>query len=205
MIAELYNASADIYGKRMFSVVSFVARPGDRVALIGDGGTFVLQSLLGMCRLSEGYASIDGEALLPQLAAYVRRNISYIPKNMEFGNVTLNEVAKYLFGCNKRIRHPDDIIGQNLEAVGVDKDCLQKPFCQLQPAIAQRAVIAITFGLERHIALLDSPTSAQDEYGRQSIAKFIASKRFDEISVIVASDDPVVIAVCNKRVNLRNS
>lgn len=207
MVAELYNASAEICGKCKFSAVSFVARPGDRIALFGDGGTLVLQSLLGMCRLSEGCASVDGEPVLPQLAAYMRRSMAYLPKKLDFGNVTLKEVAKYLYGvaCNNDVLYSDDIIMQNLKAVGVSEDCLHKPFCHLRPAVAQRTAMALAFGFERQIALFDSPTSVQEESGRQLVAQFIASERFDNVSVIVATDDPVVMAVCNKRIELSNS
>ena len=53
-------------------------------------------------------------------------------------------------------------------------------------------------------ALLDNPTSLQDEAGSKLIADYLSSSLFDDVAVGVATSDPSVIAVCNKKQFIAN-
>lgn len=207
MIAEIFNASMSMNGNRLFSDISFVAIPGDRVALIcddGNAGTMVLQTFLGMRRLDSGWASFDGEPILPHLAACFRHHITYMPKQFDFGSMTVVDVAKALYGeqINHEISYSADKLADAMQQLGVDKILVNKPFNSLDPATSQRVAIALACIFERPIALFDNPTSHQDEAGRDIVTQFIASERFDDVAVVVATNSQEMIGMCNKTVRL---
>lgn len=207
MIAELYKASIRKDDKSLFSDLSFLVSSGDRMALVGGDATtatLILRSLLGMTKLDTGWASYDGEPILPSIAPCFRRDVAYMPKKFGFGSMTIERVAKDIYSekINKDYKYNAVDVQRSLKQLGVDEKCIGERFDALDKATAQRVAMALAFMFERPVALLDSPTSEQDELGRNIVANFIASQRFDNVAVIVATNDPEIIAVCNKRISL---
>lgn len=207
MIAELHNATLRVGSREVFANLSFMARPGQRVGIVGghDGDSaLVLQALLGMCRLSEGWACLDGEPVLHQLAAVFRPFVAWLPRDVSFGKATVDDVAHELLGANANhgMAYSADMLRRSLEQVGVDGGCVDRPFGRMDMATAQRALMGVTFMENRPVALMDSPTMWQDDDGRRIVAEYIASPRFDDVAVIVATDDMAVLDVCDKVVNL---
>ena len=93
-------------------------------------------------------------------------------------------------------------VAAELSALGVDADCMQKGFDEMDEAVAQRASLVLVGMFERQLLLLDNPTSHQDEAGCQLVAGYIKQKRSEGVALIVATADENLLAVCNKRVNL---
>ena len=96
MNIELYKAGMKYKDSQIFSDLSFLAGAGDRLALVSSDYkslTMTLQAMLGMRRLCSGWASIDGEPVLPSVAACYRRYISYLPNNIDFEDITLEQLA----------------------------------------------------------------------------------------------------------------
>ena len=205
MIAELYKASTSADGRCLFAGLSFTSCPGDRVALIANdpvAASSAVEAMLGMRGLSEGWASFDGEPVLPHQAAYFRRFVSYLPPRLNFGNVTVGEVARGMYGedVNSGCKYSVDTVLDCLHRLGVEADSLDKPFASLDKGEAQRAAMALSLMFKRPVVLLDNPTSAQDDDGRRLVAALLASERFDDVSVVVATNDEEIIAVCNKKI-----
>ena len=97
MNIELYKAGMKYKDSKIFSDLSFLAGAGDRLALVSSDYkslTMTLQAMLGMRRLCSGWASIDGEPVLPSVAACYRRYISYLPNNIDFEDITVEQLAK---------------------------------------------------------------------------------------------------------------
>ncbi len=97
MNIELYKAAMKFKDNQLFSDLSFISSAGDRLALVSSDAeclTMTLQAMLGMRRMDSGWACIDGEPVLPSVATCFRRYISYLPKNIDFGSVTVEQVAK---------------------------------------------------------------------------------------------------------------
>ena len=61
MILELYKASLNDGGRKVFSGLSFLVNPGERIAVVGGScgdRTQLLQVLLGLRRLDSGWACL---------------------------------------------------------------------------------------------------------------------------------------------------
>ena len=205
MTIEMYHAGMEKDSRPIFSDVSFLADPGERVALFGTppvAPSLALQALLGVRKLDSGWACIDGEPLIPPQAAYFRRYISYLPQSIGFGNMTVEDVACLLYGekANSGNAYSRENLTNQLDSVGVSGECACKPFAALDAATAQRAAIAVTFMLNRPVALLDNPTSMQDDRGRALVAEYLASRHFADTAMVVATADPAVLEICGKAV-----
>lgn len=207
MILELYKATLRSGVREVFGGLSFLAKPGERVAVTGGmpgDGSAVLQTFLGLRRLESGWACFDGEPVLPEIAACFRKSVAYLSRDFNFGSMTVESVAQTLFGerINRSVAYSSDRLSESLEQLGVASSCLAEPFGSLDAATSQRALMAITFMPRRQVALMDSPTLWQDERGRQFVAEYIASPRFDDVSVVVATDDRAILDVCSKVVSI---
>ena len=63
-------------------------------------------------------------------------------------------------------------------------------------------LIGLTFMFDRPVALLDNPTSAQDDEGRARVVDFLSSPRFDSVAMLVATDDEALMQACHKVVRI---
>ena len=116
----------------------------------------------------------------------------------------MQEVAKSQFAikANADYAYSVKAVAAELSSLGVDADCMQKGFDEMDEAVAQRASLVLVGMFERQLLLLDNPTSRQDEAGCQLVAGYIKQKRSEGVALIVATADENLLAVCNKRVNL---
>ena len=207
MIAELYKATLCSGNRDVFADLSFTVKPGQRVAVVcgcpGDG-TLLLQAFLGMDRLKSGWVCLDGEPVFPQFAAYFRRSMAFLPRQHGFGVLTPADVARARCAekANRGLKYSADEVRRSLERLEVDGSCIDKPFDDMDMAVAQRALMALTFMCDRPVALVDEPTLWQDSHGRSIVAEYIASPRFDKSSVVVATRDDAVLAVCDRVIEL---
>ena len=192
MIFEFKNATAVKGGETLFSDVSFVAQPGDAVAVTGntESRKALLLAMLGMRPLKSGWVSIDGEPVTATTGTYFRQFIAYQPDSLDFEGLTVQEVAKSQFALkvNADYAYSAKAVAAELMRLGVADGCMQKGF---------------DVGMfERQLLLLDNPTSRQDEAGCRLVADYIMQKRSEGVALIVATGDQTLLAVCNKRVNL---
>lgn len=207
MILELYKASLDNGGRKVFSNLSFLVKSGERVAVVGGSSgdrTQLLQVLLGLRRLDSGWACLDGSPVLPRLGTFYRSYMSYMPSSFSLGSITVEQLARYVYSeqANRGNKYDAEQVEENLRALGVGSNCLASSFDKLDSSTGQRVLMALTFMFNRSVALLDNPTSQQDEEGRALVADYIRSSRFKDVAMLLATEDPVVLEVCDKVVRI---
>lgn len=81
-------------GERVFSDLTFEARPGDMVAITGENGagkTSMLKLIKGLYRPQSGAVRVDGFDIRQLDAADLRRQIAYVPQQPDFFNGTIAE------------------------------------------------------------------------------------------------------------------
>ena len=84
MKVELKDGTVSAGGRRLFEGLSFVARSGEVVCVVGgrgSGKTLLLRALMGMWPIDEGVASFDGAVVTPLSAPYLRKEVSYVPQD----------------------------------------------------------------------------------------------------------------------------
>ena len=207
MILELYKASLNDGGRKVFSGLSFLVNPGERIAVVGGScgdRTQLLQVLLGLRRLDSGWACLDGSPVLPRLGTFYRSCMSYMPSSFSLGNITVEQLARYVYSeqANKAHKYDAEQVKESLGALGIDSNCLALSFDKLDPSTTQRVLMALTFMFNRPVALFDNPTSEQDEEGRVRVIDYIRSPRFKDVAMLLATEDPAIVEVCDKVVRI---
>ena len=92
MILELYKASLNEGTRKVFANLSFLVDAGQRLAVTGGTArdrTLLLQVLLGLRRLDDGWACLDGSPVLPSLGSFYRSCMGYVPSSMGMGGVSV--------------------------------------------------------------------------------------------------------------------
>ena len=207
MIIEMYEATVAHDGKSVGGNLSFQADSGNIVGITGgnaDSRTAIIESMLGFRPLTKGWVSIDGEPLLPGTAAYFRNKTGYMPRTSGLTDENVGNFFKYVvsLSSNAGCIYSKEAVIKEWEALSVGAECYDKQFAELPAAVAQRICLSLLGLLARPIAILDSPTSAQDADGRIAVLSYLCSPRFKQIATIAATDDPAMLSICNKTINI---
>ena len=210
MVVEFNKATVASEGHEVFTDISFTSSPGERTAITGRSAadrTLALQAILGMKALDSGWICLDGEPICPQIGAFYRNRVSYMPHDFCFGGMTVDEVARYI--CReqggKGFKYDASFVMGHLAELTVADIRLSATFRSLSADIAQRTLIALTFMFSRPVALLDDPTYAQDEAGRRAVVDYMESGKFKDTTMIVATCDPDILSICDRVVSLDKS
>lgn len=171
---------------------SFIARKGEKIALLGANGsgkTTLLAAIAGFIKC-EGSIKVVG-----------RNRISYLFENPDdlFLFPTLREDVGY--ALTKKGLSADDIsrrIDELLSAVGLGTG--NRPVASLSRGQRQRAALAALLAAEPELLLLDEPTAALDDAEKLRLAELIRSL---PSTVIIATHDRAFAAsACGREVSL---
>lgn len=207
MVIELYKGSIYDNGVPLFRDVSFQACPGEIVAVTAnriEPMTALLHSLAGMRALDSGWANVGGEPIVKPLAAYFRRQMSCVPRNVDFGDITVSDV----FGmfCNMRVntgmQGHKDMLKECLSGLHVSDSSIDKPFSALQPSEAQRVAIAVAAVCAHPIMLLDEPVAYQSDSEVALVSDFLHSPRFKDVAIVLTTQNRLLLSRCTNTVML---
>lgn len=209
MIIEMKDVHLQVGESGQYGNISFSALPGDIFAVTGgsqQARSAVLQSLTGVQPVEKGWISVDGEAVKGNLGAYFRRQMSYLPSCLDFGDELVRDVIDYYIclSVNKSKEISMSILKDELRQLSLKDDVIDRKFSALSAAEAQRVAIALTGMTERKVFLLDNPTSSQDERGIMSVMSYLCSPRMKDVTLVVATSDQALLSVCNKSLNLNH-
>ncbi len=154
------------YGKQLaLGDVSLDIPHGARVALVGPNGSG--KSTLLRCVM--GLLSCEGEVLLDGRAPFAHRNeiaarLAYVPQVAPQLGATVREVVRAvttLRGLDPA--HVAEVAGKLDLAV---EPIASRPFRALSGGMKQKLLIALAFGADASLLILDEPTASLDERAR---------------------------------------
>lgn len=203
----MYNATVGDDERDIVTGLSFQADSGNIVGITGGGAderTAIMESMLGFRPLKKGWVSIDGEPLVPDTAAYFRNRMGYMPRLSGLTDEHVSDFIKYMvrLDTNSGCIYSKEAVIEEWNVLSIGEECYDKRFSELPPAVAQRISLSLIGLLGHPIALLDSPTSAQDDEGRMAVVAYLRSVRFKRIAAIAATDDHAVLSVCNRTIDI---
>jgi ABC-type Mn2+/Zn2+ transport system ATPase subunit len=166
--------------------VSFIAAPGDLVAIVGPNGagkSSLFAALLGLIPTAAGRVSLAGSfAFVPQHGSAERS----FP-------VTALDVA--LMGAYRRARplrrlsRDERRAGRRaLERVAM-LELARKPFGQLSGGQQQRILLARALVQQGSVLLLDEPLSGVDAVSEEAIMRALVEERAEGRAVLMATHD----------------
>ena len=193
--------------------VSFVARPGEVLALMGASGsgkTTVLRAIAGLERFSTGAIEMAGLSRgpgpLPRGAA-LRELHARVGIVFQFHNLFAHLTAAHnvwLAPVHVRGAGPDDAertARRLLDELGVGPRADARPH-ELSGGEAQRVAIARALAMNPPLLLLDEPTASLDAERRAELARTVRGLVSGGRTILAATHDADFVRACADRVLL---
>ena len=198
----IQNIRKGYRNKPVLQDVSFAAKSGDCVGVLGGNGTgksTLLRTLAGVIRADGGQFLWNEFDLLRDEA---RRSafVGYVPQ----GTPLLQELTAK---DNLRLWYDGAAMEQSLDSgvlklLGVDQ-FLKTPVCKMSGGMKKRLSIGCAVAHDPRILLLDEPSAALDLVCKEQILEYLAAFRRRGGTVILSTHDVQEIGVCSARYLLR--
>ena len=198
----IQNIRKGYRNKPVLQDVSFAAKSGDCVGVLGGNGTgksTLLRTLAGVIRADGGQFLWNEFDLLRDEA---RRSafVGYVPQ----GTPLLQELTAK---DNLRLWYDGAAMEQSLDSgvlklLGVDQ-FLKTPVCKMSGGMKKRLSIGCAVAHDPRILLLDEPSAALDLVCWERILDYLEAFRKRGGIVILSSHDVQEIGVCSARYLLR--
>jgi ABC-2 type transport system ATP-binding protein len=194
-------------GTRALAEVSFLARPGEVLGLLGENGagkTTALRILAGYLTPSTGSARVAGLDVVDESLA-ARAQVGYLPEQVPLPReLRVREYLRYraeLKGGPPGKRRLDTVIDEVLAEVGLVGE-QRRLISQLSKGYRQRVGLADALLHRPKVLLLDEPTDGLDPNQRREVLALIA--RLGQTHAVILSTHvlPEVESVCQRLVIL---
>lgn len=194
-------------GTQALKDVSFTARPGEVLGLLGENGagkTTALRILAGYLKPSAGTAAVAGFDVVdePLLA---RAQVGYLPEQVPLPReLRVREYLRYraeLKGVTGPRRSREALLDEVLAAVGLASE-QRRLLAQLSKGYRQRVGLADALLHRPKVLLLDEPTDGLDPNQRREVLQLIA--RLGQTHAVILSTHvlPEIESVCQRVVIL---
>jgi ABC-type polar amino acid transport system ATPase subunit len=181
-------------GRPILDAVTFAAKAGELVALMGvsgSGKTTMLRAIAGLDSISDGTIDLGGVVGIVFQFHHLFAHLSALD------NVSLAQVH-----VSHRSRVEADRRSQQLlDMLGVGGRAHAKPH-ELSGGEAQRVAIARALAVEPSVLLMDEPTASLDRTRRDDLAATLTQLAGAGRTVVVATHDADFVRSCAHRAML---
>lgn len=185
---------------RILQSVSFEARPGEMVALVGKNGTgksTLMNILSGMLRPDGGTICYFGHTMGKKRSLYAKY-CGYVPQsNGLMEELSVQDNISLWTGKSGR---PDENLMQMFHL----EDILKKPVIKLSGGMKRRVAVACAMANFPPILLMDEPTAALDREYRELFHGFMRDYLNMNGILVIATHDEREIAMADRIVLLEN-
>lgn len=194
-------------GTQALTDVSFTARPGEVLGLLGENGagkTTALRILAGYLKPSTGTAEVAGFDVVDEPLA-ARAQVGYLPEQVPLPReLRVREYLRYraeLKGVTVPRRSLNALLDEVLAAVGLASE-QRRLLAQLSKGYRQRVGLADALLHRPKVLLLDEPTDGLDPNQRREVLQLIA--RLGQAHAVILSTHvlPEIESVCQRVVIL---
>lgn len=155
-------------GRQVLGNLTCVVRGGQITAVAGANGSGKSTLLRLAARLmlpTSGTVTTLRDGVAVRGAAY-RAMLGMATPEMElYTRLTVRENLSFLLGV-RGVPHEEEVLHELLERVGLSPDILPRTAGQLSTGMRQRVRLAVLFGSDTAVWLLDEPGLALDDAGR---------------------------------------
>ena len=201
MSLELRNISRTFADKTVVKDVSFTAKPGEIIGILGTSGcgkSTILRAISGLDNEYDGEISINGKKTkqVHDETGFIFQEPRLLPWLTVIENIT--------FGLSGKKRDKVSRAEQYLKNVGLS-DCEHLYPRQLSGGMAQRVAIARALVTSPEILLLDEPFSALDAFTKMQLQDLLLDiwKMYQSTMVLVTHDVDEAIYLCDRIIILR--
>ncbi len=202
-VARLEQVGADRGDRRVLDGVDLSLRAGTLTVVqgrSGSGKTTLLRILCGLERPDRGAVHVTGIDLAELdrdgLAALRRRSLGVAGQGIALLETMTAEENLDLVRVARRLPHDGARTYEWINALGLDA-VSRRPVRVLSGGERQRVAVARVLAVEPRIAVLDEPTSHQDEAHAELVVAAVVAAARRGIAVIVATHDPVLVSAAD--------
>ena len=198
------------FGRPILEDISFTARHGETVAIVGESGTgksTILKLILRLLVPDSGAVAIDGEDITNltfEEALEVRKKMGMVFQGAAlFDSMTVFENVAYPLREHFHLSEDEieDRVREKLEFVDLDpNDTMEKLPSELSGGMRKRVGIARAMAGNPELMLYDEPTSGLDPLTTATITKLIMKlqRELSVTSIVVSHDIRSVTRMATK-------
>ena len=169
---EITNASFSYDQKKVFKNVSLNINKGEIFCLMGRNGcgkSTIIDSILGINRISEGSIKIDSKDLKSYSASELAKHISYVPQNFEKSfpykveQIILMGRTVHAGPFGSYSQKDYEITKQVMKDIGI-YHLKDRPYTNISGGEMQMVMLSRALVQETEIIIMDEPTSHLDYY-----------------------------------------
>jgi len=200
-IVDVEDAWFSYNGREALRGVNLSVHQGEVVALMGRNGsgkTTLLKQIVGLLHPKRGSVRVCGldtsDADVHRMASHV----GYVPQNpgtLLFAD-TVREELEFTLGSHSL---PKDGYGDVVESLELGPHIERYPR-DLSVGERQRVALAAILVANPEVILLDEPTRGLDYMQKAALARFLQDQKGSGCSVVMATHDVELAAVCADRV-----
>ena len=179
-LSHVYSAGTP-FEKKAVDDVSFTARKGEFIGLIGHTGSVkstLIQHFNGLLKPTSGRVLINGEDIfqskeMTRAARFAVGLVFQYPEYQLFEETVYADVA---FGPKNMGLDKDEIdrrVRENCRIVGLPEEALDKSPFELSGGQKRRVALAGIFAMEPEVMVLDEPMAGLDPAGCADVFRFI--------------------------------
>ena len=168
-----------------------------------SGKTSLCNSLIGLIQPVKGNILFNGIDIKNYNIKYLRRNISYVPQEIDLFNISIKDNIKINLDRNSSNYESDGFLIKVIKMVGLQefinnlKDGLntevQDNGKNIPRGIKKRIALARAIISDGKIVILDEPTSSLDLDGLKKLYKILNDFRALKKTIIIASHDQNIL------------
>ncbi|UFT98477.1 ABC transporter ATP-binding protein [Radiobacillus kanasensis] len=201
MSLQLQHVSRSFNGKAAVNDISFTAKPGEIIGLLGTSGcgkSTLLRAISGLDQDYEGQILINDDVAkgVHDTTGFIFQEPRLLPWLSVMENVT--------FGLKGSKKAKEEKAKRYLESVGLG-ECAHLYPRQLSGGMAQRVAIARALVTSPEILLLDEPFSALDAFTKMQLQDLLLDvwEAYQSTIVMVTHDIDEALYLCDRIIILR--
>ena len=201
------SASIAFGDRVLFSDLDLDVGRGQFVGLAGESGrgkTSLLRALMGFVPLAAGSVEICGLPLDVHHVAAIRRQVSYVPQELQPPAATGADLIRLTHGLESNVSlDGSNSLASIMKSLGLETSLLELSAAKLSGGQRQRLLLAAALALHKPLLLLDEPTSALDEESTQRVALALLRVCHEEgCAALAVSHNPSLLAFCDKVITI---
>lgn len=196
--------------KEIFSDMNLHVGRGEAVCLTGPSGcgkTTLLKAVMGFVTPYEGTISVNGIELSPRTVSHIRHLTAWMPQGLSLPCEWVREMVRLPFDLriNRSSSASEAMLLEHFEALGLDKELLDKRLHEISGGQRQRILLAITAMQEKPLIIIDEPTSALDKASTQKTIRYVQRLATEGKTILAVSHDPDFMEGCGRQITIHNS
>lgn len=195
-VIEIKGLTLTAEGRTIVSDFSLVVEKGARAVVTGPSGsgkTTVLKAVMGFVEPRAGGISIGGVRLDGRTVWRARREMAYVPQEIDLGAGIVREALArpFAYRSSSSLSWDEGRAREMLSEFGLGSDCLGQELKGLSGGEKRRLALATALLLERPLLVLDEITTGLDLERKKAIVRYLERRR--DLTVLAASHDEVFL------------